>query len=169
MDLLSVLTGSENLYKYLLIGGIGMLVLSLLYPIQKNYELACQKDLYAKEISLLNLDIDQLNEGVNVLSSESKVVEHSLDSIKTNKISNSQLVKALKDSWNSQYDSLVKSKLQLSKRQIDVAYTQKRIETLNNHISEFKMYEKIFFWAGIFCGIAGIIGWFLLMQKAPKS
>jgi hypothetical protein len=162
MDLLSLLTGSENLYKYLMIGGIGMLVLGLLYPLNKKYELICQKDSYAKEINVLNYKIDNLYDSVQNFQIRTKQIEKSLDTIKDKTI-----IQSLKDEFANTDNRYQKDLIQSHLNSFNAEYDKNRIKTLETHIGEFQVYEKIFFWGGIACSIIGIIGWFLLMRKAP--
>jgi hypothetical protein len=168
MDLLSILTSSENLYKYLLIGGIGMLILSLFYPIDKRYELSQKRDLYNKEINLLNFEIEQLKKKTTDLKEISSNTIHFLDSINNNDKGDLKVRKNLKESFNSQLDSLQKSRVEISVKEIEVNYNKQQILTLESNIQDFVKYENIFFWAGIIFAIAGIVGWFILMKKAKS-
>ena len=67
MDVLSLFSGSDNLYKHLFIGGLGMIILSLFYPLEKEFQLSTQKDNYNKEIRLLNTDIEKLKKAVSII------------------------------------------------------------------------------------------------------
>ena len=163
MDLLQLFTGSENLYKYLLLGGIGLLMVSLFYPLNKRYELECQKDLYNKEITLLNHFIDNLNIEAKEAEANSQKV---IDSIKTNKVKDSKIKERLKNASLIEIDSVFKKREEVTVKQITVDYNKARILTLQKHIQDFVKYESLFFWSGIICALAGIIGWFLLMRKS---
>lgn len=169
MDLLAILTGSENLYKYLFIGGIGLIILSLFYPLNKKYEYTCQKDYYNNEVKLLNYDLSNLDTTSAKLNIDSKSIIQALSSNHSPSNANNRERQILKDSFNKQYDSVISFRKQIGRKQLDIEYNQVRVETLQNHIKDFTKYETIFFWAGIIASIIGIFGWYGLMKKAPSK
>lgn len=153
MDLISLLTGSENLYKYLFIGGIGLLILSLFYPLNKRYELECQKNLHNKEIRLLNLEIASLQRDVAKLNERVNDYQNGV---------NKDLI--TKDSLKKQLADVYLKRANISKKQTEVQYNRDNINTLDKNIKDILLYEIIFRWAGIFFGLFGFFGWLRLMR-----
>jgi|GEM_PF-2957940 len=167
MDLLSLLTGSDNLYKYLFIGGLGLIILSLFYPLNRKYEYITQKDLYNHEVKLLNYDIKVLDDATSKLSNESKSIQ---DQIKTANIKKDLKAKnLLKASFFKQFDSITSFRTTIEKKKLAIEFNKARVDTLNNHIKDFTKYETIFFYAGILASLVGIIGWYFIMKKTYKS
>ena len=149
MDFISLLTGgSENLYKYLFIGGLGLIILALFYPLDKRYGLACQKDLYNKEICLANLDIDDLKKDVQKLSDNIEVYNHGLDTAKSEKAK-----KSIKDEANKKFDLILAKRKQLSIKTTEIAYDKDRILTLYSKYPRLYKIRKMFLvgWRFFYC------------------
>lgn len=164
MDLLSLLTGSENLYKYSFIGGLGLIIISLFYPLNKKYELECQKDLYHKEIKLVNLDIGELKNDVAKLNSHINEFSNAIDSAPSVKAKN-----AIKDSLNKRFNLILLKRKELSVKQIQIEYNNDRIKTLSNSIIDLTQYQGAFVVIGSIFTLFGFCGWFLLMLKEHKK
>jgi hypothetical protein len=161
MDLLSLLTGSENLYKYLFVAGIGMIVLALFYPLDKEYDLACKRDTYNKEINLLNYEIEKLKDSAAKVEKDysSLVDKYNQSKTKIEKV-------ALKENFDLRYKGLLDSRKNIEVKQINLDYDKQAILTLQAHINDYEKYEWWFYIFGSLFTIGGTVGWFLLMKKA---
>lgn len=155
MDFISLLTGSENLYKYCFVGGLALIVLCLFYPLNKRYELANRRDLHSKEIMLINLDIEDLNKDYAKIKEE--VASYSKGSSKA------------KDSINKHFALLLVKRKQIAIKEAEIKYDSLRIATLKENIHDITSYENSFKWAGWIFTIIGFIGWFILMIKKHKE
>jgi hypothetical protein len=170
MDFISLLTGgSDNLYKYLFLGGLGLIILSLFYPVNKKYEYTYQKDSYNNEVKLLNHQISKLDETTTAFKKQAKQIIDDLEHMKKTGSNASKRKSALKDSFNKQYTTIKAYRDTIEEKKLAIEYNKVRVDTLNRHIGEFTKYEKIFFWVGILSAIAGIIGWFIRMQEESKK
>jgi hypothetical protein len=158
MDFVGLLTGSENLYKYCFVGGLGLIILCLFYPLNKRYELACKKDLHNKEIVLLNLEIDDLNKEYNKLVND---VDQYIDSARKSK--------SAKDSINRHHAIVVAKIKQIAQKEAEVEYDKNVIITLKENIRDISKYERRFNISGWFLTLVGFVGWFLLMLKKHKE
>lgn len=166
MDLLQLLTGSENLYKYLFLGGIGLVIVSLFYPLNKRFELAKQKDLINKNIGIQNHKIEKLQEEVKSANAQYDLFQHEIDSLKNDAARNGVKISSIKDGANKTYSEVLKQQEEMDLGHINIHYDSARIETLNNHIEDFEGYQNSFIWIGSILGAVGIFGWFRLMRAA---
>ena len=61
MELSSLFSwNTDNLFKFLFINGIVLVVISLFYPLQKQQELELEKIKYDQKVELINLKITNL-------------------------------------------------------------------------------------------------------------
>jgi len=169
MDFLSLLTGgSDNLYKYLFIGGLGLIILSLFYPLNKKYEYTCQKDDYNNTVKLLNYDILKFQNSTEQFSQQSnQIIAESERLKKTGE--NPKRVALLKDSFEKQYALIKSYRDTIDRKKLAIEYSKVKIDTLNEHIRDFTKYEYIFFYAGIVSAIVGIIGWYFRMRSEDSK
>jgi len=113
MDLSSLFAGVDNLFKFLFIGGLVMLMTSMFYPLQKEQELEIEINNYNKEVKLLNRELSELKEEIAKLNHSAIQTESNLEALSklhsTNKAKDliiSAKIKGIKDEFKSNYDTL---------------------------------------------------------------
>ena len=168
MDVLSFFSGSDNLYKHLFIGGLGIIILSLFYPLQKETAKREQKDLYNKEIKLLNFEIENLHENVKDIQDLSETYKQTLSSIpKTKKKKYTKLRAAINENFDKQVEVLKKQRADIEIKKINVEYNKDALLTLEQSISAYHKYTSLFFWVGMFFTIVGVVGWTYITHRKP--
>ena len=158
MDYLSSLSNSDNLFKFLFLGGIMMILISMIYPLQKKQEIDIEVLAYNKEVCLLNLEIDELQNTVNKASKEAKKTLRKLDSLKNIKDSKTQICKIQKKT-NTEFAIIAKQKRNQDIKLIVLQFNKNKIEVLKQHSDTYNSYSnKLLFW-GIIIANLGFLGW----------
>lgn len=153
------------MYKYLFIGGLGLIILSLFYPLNRKYEYTTQKDLYDNEVKLLNYDISTLNQTTQDLNNNVGEIKKELQS----KSISEKDKKALKDSFFRQLDAIKSSRKSIDKKNLDIEFHEVKINTLQSHINDFTKYQTAFLVFGVIATLGGAIGWFIIMKHYGKK
>lgn len=168
MDVLSFFSGSDNLYKHLFIGGLGIVILSLFYPLQKETAKREQVDLCNKEIKLLNLEIQNLYENVKDIQGLSETYKQTLSSIpKSKKKKYTKLRTAITENFDKQVEILKKQRADIEVKKINKEYNDAALITLEQSISVYHKYTSLFFCVGILFALVGVIGWAYITHRKP--
>lgn len=166
MDVLSLFTGSENLYKYLFLGGIGMLVLSVFYPLDKRYELSKEIDSYNYEVKLLNNDINALSKKVREVQETTSHAKYSLTLYKSKGEGSAPEALILRDSAIRGIAAALMSRDEIEKKKLQKEYSFSKIQSLQAHLENYKRYELVFFWGGLLSFVIGIWQWYRIMPRS---
>jgi len=152
---------TDNLFKFLFINGIILVVLSLFYPLQKKQELELEKIKYDQKVDLINLKISKLKNEIEVFNKNSKVIELKINTLskQTKSLKFENEIKILKNKFNSTFESLSKSKDKLDIEQLNIKSDKSKIEILVKHAEEYRQYSSWFFRAGLISFFIGLIGW----------
>lgn len=168
MNAAAIFSNIDNLFKFLFIAGIFLIMTSILYPLQRKQEIEIEILYFNKQAELLNLEIKELKKKVCSLSDDSEICIHALDSLKRAKNLNiiqtqkeiDLKIKELKAAYNKKYDDVEKDKLRIDIKSIITEYNQSKIEVYNNHLEAYDCYFKLFLVFGIVFTVIGILGWF---------
>lgn len=138
MNPFSIFTNKNDLVKVLAIGGLLVLILSLVYPIEKT------KDLDLKRVEL-NSEIRNL---------KSKIQEAD------------KLLKELESRKNSTPSKTIDYKVQIRQIRSEIVFsnntvksTQDELVVLKKYIHEYQTYTNLFFWTGLTSSVLGVLLW----------
>jgi hypothetical protein len=162
MELSSLFSwNTDNLFKFLFINGIVLVVISLFYPLQKQQELELEKIKYDQKVDLLNLKISNLKKEVldfYTISGKDESKIKSLKSLPQSKI-NDLKIKDLKIRFNQTYKILSDLREKLKIENINIKGDKSKIKLLIKHADEYRKYSNWFLRVGLFSFITGLIGW----------
>ena len=153
MELSSLFSwNTDNLFKFLFINGIVLVVISLFYPLQKQQELELEKTKYDQKVDLLNLKISNLKKEVIDFNTISRKDESKINRLKSlpKNITNDSKIKELKISFNRTYKSLFDLREKLKIENINLKGDKAKIKLLIKHAEEYRQYSNWFFRAGLF-------------------
>lgn len=168
MEFTNLFTGSDNLFKFLFLAGLFMLVLSLVYPLEKRNELEIEIINVNRETDILNNQVSTLKTQTLSLSKNVTKIERDLDSLsRMRKIEKSTIrresieeqIEKIKNAFNLEFSKLDKNQAEIKTKSIVVNYDKSRIQLLKEQQKEYATYFFVFKWAGILLIIVGIIGW----------
>lgn len=171
-----IFSSSDNLYKFLFVGGISMVFVALFYPLSKQHELELNKNNLEFEVELLSNETDLLKRKVENLRIYNKKVNSILDSLKLNffetdsiqKKSINQRINSLSISYDSLYNK-TEYLIQNSKiSNIKLNYNVKKVQILSSHIITYRWYTYFLFFIGFVFGWIGLIGWGIATFKTDK-
>lgn len=138
----SFISGSENLYKYLVSIGILMIILSIFYPLKEKQELEIVKINTKKEALALNFQINEVNKEVQKLKNQTNDIDR----------------EALKKMLDEIEDLHIQN--QLSQYELEKKYEE--IEARTRHI---RLYHWLF-WISLPVGILFLIYGFIKWLKS---
>jgi len=168
MDFSGLFSNIDNLFKFLFLGGIVLITLSIVYPLQKKQEIEIEIINFNKDAELLNLEINELNKKVNEFKEDSKSYITLLDSLKTEKNKShateksdniSLRIENIKSDYNKEFSDIEKKKLEIDIKNVITDYNQSKIETLKQHSSSYKSYSIWLLVVGILFVLTGLVGW----------
>lgn len=176
MEFTNLFTGSDNLFKFLFLAGLFLLVLSLVYPLEKRNELEIEIINVNKETDILNNQISVLKDEVSNLSQKVEKINSTLDSLVSlrSNVNTSQLnsinskVEKIKDDFNLEYNKLASDQAEIKTKTIILEYNKSRIDLLKQHQTEYAIYFEAFKWIGIVLIIVGIFGWYRSHSRNEK-
>ena len=170
MEISSLLPNSDNLYKFLFMGGIFMVVFSFIYPLEKKQKLELDVIVYNKQIALLNNDILELNAEVNNLKKISKESLVNLNKTKELKVRTEAIakIKEIQDKYNKEFIETKSKENEIITKNIILIYEKARIELLKEHINDFCFFRWIFLIIGSIFTVFGLIRWYILTLLSEK-
>ncbi|MBT30743.1 MAG: hypothetical protein CMO01_13875 [Thalassobius sp.] len=136
----SFMTGSENLYKYLVSIGLLLIVMTVYYPLKEKQNLEISRINTEKDAYVLNYELKKLVEEVDNLKKSIKPLEK--DNIPETKV---------KELFNLNHKS------QISQFELERKYEE--IETRKKHIKLYNCLFWVFFPIGIVLTCFGFIKW----------
>ncbi|MGQ2984843.1 hypothetical protein [Flavobacterium sp.] len=164
-------TGTENLFKLFFINGLILILVGLLYPLQKSNELDIQIVEHNNGIALLNKDISILKdecktayEKVLIDSVEQANIEKLIRHTKNYNAKKSLIAKSdkLKSKTVEISNQIEKKVIDQEKKVIEKENNRKRIERLKAQQTVYDNYCSGFLMFGIFISTIGLIGWSIL-------
>ncbi|MDP2187854.1 MAG: hypothetical protein Q8J69_04140 [Sphingobacteriaceae bacterium] len=141
MDPFSPFANSENLFKYLFLGGIFALLASIYLPIEKQNLLELHTIDLQKDTALLNVELKSIQFNLSVL-------ELQKDSLSEEK-------------FVERFEDIKKQKKLFDDTSIRIIFEAKKIETLDRQLSRIRCYALIGIILSFLMLIAGLIGWFV--------
>jgi len=151
MEFTNLFSGSDNLFKYLFLGGFGMIILSLFYPLQKKQELEIERITYEKEVDLFQIEINTLNKNIDNFE---KMILQSSSKVKTNRIANDSLKNSIKILANT-----------LDIKMVLLKYNKSKIDIFEKQYKTYNRYSLGLLIFGILLMVFGGIKWFNLIPK----
>lgn len=165
MDFNNLFSGTDNMFKFFFIGGLFMISLSMIYPLQKKQLIEIEIISHNKEVELLNNEIESLKLKVEEFKKIAKKNCFVFDSLmlirkdsKNPAITNE--IEALKKRDNETINNIKKQKENIDIKHIILTYDKRKIDLLNTHIKEYDKYSDLLFYPGIILGLIGFVGWF---------
>jgi hypothetical protein len=167
MDYLNSLSNSDNLFKFLFLGGIMMVLVAMVYPLQKKQEIEIEIVAFNKEVHLLNLEIEELSTKVNAANAKSNKTYTTLDSLSNIK-GTSKEIERIKKEFNLEYNKIEIKKREQEIKLVVLDFNKRKIEVLKKHAVTYNSYSnKLLTW-GIIILILGFIGWTILTVQSIK-
>jgi len=136
----SFLSGSENLYKYLVSIGLLLIVLTVFYPLKEKQDLEVSRISIEKEALILNYQIKEASKDVQNLKSKVKSLTD----------------KELIENKLNDIDNLIKQS-QISQFELEQKYEE--INTRKKHIKLYNVLFWIFFPIGVVITFFGFYKW----------
>jgi hypothetical protein len=137
----SFLSGSENLYKYLVSTGMLLIVLTVFYPLKEKQEIEIETIKLEKDVLKLNFEIKDNFKKVNYI----KNIKKKNNTLKLNGIYVNKLDIINKQNHLNQFE-LEKKNDEIKKRK--------------SHIKLYNYLFWVFFPIGVFLALYGFIKWF---------
>jgi hypothetical protein len=137
----SFLSGSENLYKYLVSAGMLLIVLTVFYPLKEKQEIEIETIKLEKDVLKLNFEIKDNFKKVNYI----KNIKKKNNTLKLNGIYVNKLDIINKQNHLNQFE-LEKKNDEIKKRK--------------SHIKLYNYLFWVFFPIGVFLALYGFIKWF---------
>ena len=154
-------TSTENLYKFLFINGMILVILSMFYPLDQKNKIELDKIEHNKNIDLLNKQISFLKNDVFEAQKKSNETLIFLDSLsKINTLEAKAKIKIRKDAFNSSIDSLKRIKENIDLKIINVESNRRKIIELSKQADNYSRYSIFFLIFGIIFFIVGLFGWY---------
>lgn len=167
MEITSLIPSSDNLYKFLLIGGIVSLIFSIVHPLEKKQQLEIELNNLLCEISNDSIRISKLNTEVIEFKSKSALVVKQLDSLSKDN-NNKSLVDSLSLNYLMGLNDLRKRSSELVINNNKLKYDEKRIQLYNKHIDAFGLYSCAMLIIGITSLVYGFIHWRKVTKVAEE-
>jgi len=162
LDLGSLFSGIDNIYKFLTIGGLLMFTTSMLFPLQKEHALKIEIINHNKTQDLLNNDNENLLNDIAVFKARKEKILIELDSISKLKICNktkSERYTPLKKEFNTKLTELKKTRKESIKKQIHINHNLNKINILQENRKEISNYTCLLKYPGISCFVIGLLFW----------
>lgn len=184
MESSSLLSGSDNLFKYLFTVGAVMIVTSIIYPLQKKQEIEIQINHLLKESELLNYEVVSLKKDYQRSKREFKDISDKLSSmynVSGKVVKEHEQFMQLRRKNNELIQNLKSRYRELEIKNIIMQNEQSKIDLLKKHANSYNGYYLFVKWVGIFFLLFGLFGWMVstfiqekmnwinLIEKMPKK
>jgi len=172
-----IFSSSDNLFKFLFVGGISMVFVAMFYPLRKQHELEIQTNQFEMEKALLSMKILDLEKKVNSLKALDQHLNKQLDSLnklikKSTKTIQIQKLKLEGKKLIVEFDekNLVGKNYgqDLSIDNIKLKYSGKAIDILQQQSNSYKSYTCLLKTLGWLTFLIGLIGWCYATYKTEK-
>jgi hypothetical protein len=156
--LIELLSGSENLYKYLFVFGLFSVLFNVYYPYDRKIEMAERVDLINKNTRIINYEIDLLDKRVKLLKKNVEDMEN------TSNGSESTYLNKL-----SELDTLKTSLELIDLKVIERQYLADRKSSLERSLTDYERYSNVMMIVGLVSLIFGGIKWNNLMKRGLEE
>lgn len=159
MDISSFIPSTDNLFKFLFVGGLLCIVFAIVYPLEKQQRIELEVNVYNKQVELVNKEISALYSDTKKLVEDYNVKKKSLINLYKSKAKESE-INLLEDQIDSLLSENSDKQLKLNTTSIVLKYEKERIKLLQGHISSFSWYRLALIVAGTFFTLMGLILWY---------
>lgn len=166
MDLTALFPSTDNIYKFLFMGGIFMVVFALVYPLEKENNISIEINNHNKQVELLNVEIKEVSKQVNDLIKLTNKTSDELEKLK--KSNNKSLIENVKSEYNKSFAKVKQKEQEVSTKEIVMRYDKSKIEILQKQLDSFSLYKNILLIVGSIFAIVGLIFWIKLTCKTEK-
>lgn len=153
-------SSAENLYKFLFINGIILVLVSMFYPLKQKHDIELKVSNYNNRVEILNYKIKSQKESIIYFKKKSNKTIKTLDSLsKENKAKHVSVITNTKIDFNRALDSMKFIKRRLDLNNLELQGDKKSIKIL---INQAKTYEEIscyLLYFGIGSFLVGLWGW----------
>ena len=125
MELSSILSSGENIYKYFLNFSIAMIIFNFVYPIEKIKDLEIQK-------SEIRYKIEVLNNETDILVEEIHTIEQMKNTLKNIQLSDKIEIEKKLSLFNLKFNESMKKKYEIEHNKRVVEYLEKEILFMEN-------------------------------------
>ncbi len=163
-----VFSSSDNLFKFLFVGGVSMIFVALFYPLKQQHELQLKYNEFNLEKALLGNKIQKIKDKVSTLTKLHPSVNNELDSLAAilakakTQVEKEKIRKiAFKIEENFKSDRELINKL-IEENKVDNIKLSNNAESLlilDGQISTYKTYTSFFWVTGLCIGVLGLLGW----------
>jgi hypothetical protein len=176
MDVSSFLPNTDNLFKFLFLGGLIMVFTAMVYPLQKKQERELEIVNHNQQVELINKEIADLGPDISELTKKVKkaiLVCSDLERHKgqfgsiQNRLISKQIVQ-IQTNLNASANILRKKKDEVATRIIIVKYNESKIILLNKYVDTYNAYSSFLLWIGIPLSCLGLLLWSLSTFNTEK-
>lgn len=170
MEISSLLPNSDNIYKFLFMGGIFMIVFSFLYPLEKRQKIEIETISLKESVAIQTFDMSRLKNRIDSMKKELEPTIKKLENAKKipDMAQRNAAIEAIKKQYNQDFDISKQREIELKINQISNHYASKKIMLLEEHIESFKVFQHFFLIIGPFFVILGLFGWFKAVRISEK-
>lgn len=177
MDYSSLFPSTDNLFKFLFLGGLIMVFTAMIYPLQKKLERESEIILYNQQVELLNREVKALQLNVVELKKIVKDADNECKSLEKEKsISEgikrrSQIdakIKLIQAQTNLKNSNCKKKLEELNVKAIVVKYNKEKIALLKRYANTYSSYSVGLLIFGIPLSILGLVFWTKSTIKTEK-
>lgn len=159
-----IFNGKNDLAKFLSIGGIFLIIFTILYPVEKKQDLDLLIVKNNSEIRVLNSLLDQSNSRLDDLIKRTNEINASLSNLSDSK-KVSSLIKERK-SIGVENDKIIED---ITKKELDIENIKDKL-TVNRHYSDkYGSYLGVLSFVGWVMLAVGLVGWFMSAHKEWKK
>lgn len=166
-DFTKIFTNSDNLFKFLFVGGISMVFVAMFYPLKQQHELELKCNDFHLEKALLDIKIKELKSEVKELEQAFKQTNNALDSLgllmkksgNHNKIEISKTAINLEKEYNEALKQMQKKISDESIEKTKLEFNGKSLLILDDQIHTYRTYTAFLIGIGIILSLIGLAGW----------
>lgn len=159
MEITSFIPSSDNLYKFIFVGGIGLFIFAIVHPLERKQQLEIEVNSYQFSLKEDSIDIANLNREVAMFQEYSKSLIHLMDSLNSKSNRNKLLLDSLAKNYSTKLAELRQKSLELVHRNNKMVFEEKKVELLKKHIGDFNMYARILLILGPIFVLYGFWNW----------
>ncbi|MDR6781918.1 cell division protein FtsB [Pedobacter africanus] len=176
-DLNSLFAGNDNLFKFLFVGGVMMVLFAFVYPLQKKQSLELEINAFNKEVSLLNKEINDVekqchdankSDSLTILGIKRLQRQREISKTPAVKEQLTKQINKLKDEASSIPNGLEAKVQNIQIKKIILDFNKGRIKILQGHASQFRWYEIVLIVVGSTFAAVGLFFWALSCRNTER-
>ncbi len=163
---LPISLNTDNIFKFLLTGGLLMFIFSIIYPLDKRQKLEIEMNSCNEQVSIVNNEMNYISQRILKLDSTTNNYKDSIEYLrKSSRLNSKNTIRALKDTLNYKLDRIKYDIYLLEQKRTSVHWEKQKLAILQEHINEFNTYKDWILWSGIVFAIIGFCGWVYITYK----